>query len=127
MIWLVLIYAAVATLITIKLYLLYFGQDKDVVIVMAGIFPDGYIDYNERSEFIKEVTRRQVTTLLSKGYKVELDLTPFNRWGPTLINVLLLDIHKDSGLSRSEIKEKLTIKHSNSPSIVTMCNNVIDS
>lgn len=127
MIWLVLLYAVVSTFITIKLYLLHFGRDEDVVVVVAGVFPNGCSDFDERSDFIRKVTRRQVTTLLSKGYKVILDLTPFNRWGPTLVDALLLDIHKDSGLNRNEIKEKLTIKHSNLQSIVTMCNNVIDS
>ncbi|EPM4283597.1 TPA: STAS-like domain-containing protein [Vibrio parahaemolyticus] len=90
--------------------------------VVEDYYPRPKWRYRDEGEGSGEVFREDyLAPALRKFDSVEVDLTGYNRYGPSFISEAFGGLVRDEGFDYSTLKEKLKIRHDKLDSIESWC------
>ncbi|MFC0117792.1 MULTISPECIES: STAS-like domain-containing protein [Pseudoalteromonas] len=69
----------------------------------------------------QEFREDYLTKALQEYTKVKVDLTGYNRYGPSFISEAFGGLIRESDFTLNELEERLTIEHELLPSVIEMC------
>ncbi|PSW70021.1 DUF4325 domain-containing protein [Photobacterium sp. GB-50] len=90
--------------------------------VVKDFYPRPKWRYRLEGEGSGEAFREEILREpLKEGMKIKVDLTGYNRYGPSFISEAFGGLIRNEGLSLEQLRGQLTIVHDSLPSIVKSC------